>query len=100
MELPGIEPDTKIALTSGNAGSEYAKRRESTQKTCGYAKGVDCINTTKRLYFEAKTISWAHPRREPSPAFDHAGLNYADAVYMYRAAVVDWRPRLLWELAD
>ena len=26
--------------------------------------------------------------------------SYADAVYMYRAAVVDWRPRLLWELAD
>ena len=26
--------------------------------------------------------------------------SYADAVYMYRAAVVDWRSRLLWELAD
>jgi hypothetical protein len=23
VELPGIEPATKIALTSGNAGSEY-----------------------------------------------------------------------------
>jgi len=32
VELPGIEPASKIALTCGNAVTEYAKRRESTGK--------------------------------------------------------------------
>ena len=44
VELPGIEPDTQIALTYGNAEiatRDYAKRH---QTTCGYAKGVDAIN--------------------------------------------------------
>ena len=31
VELPGIEPVTKIALSCGNAELEYAKRRESTR---------------------------------------------------------------------
>jgi hypothetical protein len=41
VELPGIEPFQEIALTCGNAGFEYAKRRELT---CGYAEPVDGIN--------------------------------------------------------
>ena len=50
VELPGIEPATKIALSCGNAGTErktrkYVKRRKTT---CGYAKGVDGINMTGR----------------------------------------------------
>jgi hypothetical protein len=31
VELPGIEPVAKIALTWGNAGFRYARRRESTR---------------------------------------------------------------------
>jgi len=31
VELPGIEPTTEIALSSGNAGFRYVKRRESTR---------------------------------------------------------------------
>jgi len=41
MELPGIETGTKISLTCGNAGLDYAKRREST--------GNDLRNTRKVL---------------------------------------------------
>ena len=41
VDLPGIEPDTQIALTYGNAEIGYAKRH---QTTCGYAKGVDAIS--------------------------------------------------------
>ena len=35
VELPGIEPGPEIALTCGNAESEYQKRRESTRKYLG-----------------------------------------------------------------
>jgi hypothetical protein len=41
VELPGIEPGAKIALSWENAESDYANRREMT---CGYAKSVDGIN--------------------------------------------------------
>jgi hypothetical protein len=46
VELPGIEPATKIVLTCGNAESDDAKRRE---KTCRDAKGVDGVNTPQQL---------------------------------------------------
>ena len=49
VELPGIEPAPKMAVTCGNAGLGYAKVREMT---CGYAKRVDDINT-----------ACGHPRR-------------------------------------
>jgi hypothetical protein len=42
VELPGIEPATEIALTWVDVEFDYAKRRETT---CGYAKGVDGVNT-------------------------------------------------------
>ena len=44
VELPGIEPATKVALTCGNtvpATRNYAKLREMTW---GDAKGVDDVN--------------------------------------------------------
>jgi hypothetical protein len=47
VELPGIEPGPKIRLNSGNADlptRNDAKRREMT---CGYAEGVDGINTAR-----------------------------------------------------
>ncbi|MDT5168498.1 MAG: hypothetical protein QOD02_1825 [Mycobacterium sp.] len=31
VELPGIEPGSKIRLTCGNDGIEYAKRRQTTR---------------------------------------------------------------------
>ena len=42
VELPGIEPATKIALNCGNSRIDYPKRREMA---CGYANSVDGINT-------------------------------------------------------
>jgi hypothetical protein len=71
VELPGIEPATEIALTCESARFQYAKRRENKacrksgspgatcsvsaafsvhdakvrETTCGYAKGVDGVNT-------------------------------------------------------
>jgi hypothetical protein len=42
VELPGIEPVTETNVTCGNAETNYAKLRETT---CGYAKGVDGVNT-------------------------------------------------------
>ncbi len=47
VELPGIEPATEIPLTWTNTESKYAKRREMT---CGYASGVDGINSTVPLF--------------------------------------------------
>ena len=47
MELPGIEPVTKIGLTCSMpklTTRKYAKRREMTWE---YAKGVDGINTAR-----------------------------------------------------
>src|SRR6478609_4618274 len=45
VELPGIEPATEIALSCGNAEFDDAKQRKQREMTCGYAKGVDGINT-------------------------------------------------------
>jgi hypothetical protein len=42
VELPGIEPIPKIDLSWDNSGIDDAKQRETT---CGYAEGVDGINT-------------------------------------------------------
>jgi hypothetical protein len=47
VELPGIEPDTQIAVTCGNTEIGYAGLRETTQTTCGYAKAVDAINSQR-----------------------------------------------------
>jgi hypothetical protein len=44
VELPGIEPGSKIRLTCGSDEIEYAKRRETT---CGYAEAVDGINADR-----------------------------------------------------
>ena len=41
VELPGFEPAAENAVTCGDAGSDYAKARETT---CGYARGVDGVN--------------------------------------------------------
>jgi hypothetical protein len=35
-----------MVLTCGNAEFDYAKRRETTSIACGYANGVDGINTS------------------------------------------------------
>jgi hypothetical protein len=44
VELPGIEPVPKNSLTCGNTGFDDSKRR---RVTCGYAEGVDGINTPR-----------------------------------------------------
>jgi len=44
VELPGIEPGSKIDLSWDNSGIDDAKRREMT---CGYAEGVDGINIAR-----------------------------------------------------
>jgi hypothetical protein len=49
VELPGIEPVAKMALSWENTGFDDAKRHEITSiDTCGYAEGVDGINTPLR----------------------------------------------------
>jgi hypothetical protein len=45
VEPPGIEPSPKIALTCRDTEIEYALRRVTTPMTCGYAEGVDGINS-------------------------------------------------------
>jgi hypothetical protein len=53
VELPGIEPSVKVAadlrkrwIAIRETTRKHVKRRETT---CGYAKGVDDINTLLRL---------------------------------------------------
>ena len=47
VELPGIEPGTKIVLTCRDAEIDYANDAKIREKTCVYAKGVDGVNTTR-----------------------------------------------------
>jgi hypothetical protein len=44
VELPGIEPGPKIALSWENPGFEDTKRREIPGTTGLYVKGVDGVN--------------------------------------------------------
>jgi hypothetical protein len=60
VELPGIEPVAKCALTCGNVEVDYAKRR---QTTCGYAGSVDGINSAPQ--------SLSVPQTMPSPTTLH-----------------------------
>ena len=45
MELPGIEPAPKMTLTCGMLKSTTRTDAKVREMTCGYAKGVDGINT-------------------------------------------------------
>jgi hypothetical protein len=47
VELPGIEPGGKRALTRGDADLATRNNAKVRETTCGYARGVDGVNTTK-----------------------------------------------------
>ena len=49
MELPEIEPDAEITLNCGNTEFDDARRQKAPEMTCGYAKGVDDINTQSAM---------------------------------------------------
>lgn len=47
MELPEIEPAPKGLVSCRNVEFDYAKRRERRGMICGYARGVDGVNTPR-----------------------------------------------------
>jgi hypothetical protein len=55
VELPGIEPAPEIAMSCGNAESDYAKQRQPTRNDRGCASGVDGIYIPKHLEFDSQT---------------------------------------------
>ena len=55
VELPGIEPATKMTLTCGDAESEYAKQREKYAKTPADTRRV-LMATTRRNHLPAGAL--------------------------------------------
>jgi hypothetical protein len=45
VELPGIEPVIETNVTCGNAKLTTRNNAKLRETTCGYAKGVDGVNT-------------------------------------------------------
>jgi hypothetical protein len=75
VELQRIEPATEIALTCRNSESEDSKGREST---CGYAKGVDGVNT------HAASVAAALNRHRPSDARRDQSVYFSPLVVGHR----------------
>ena len=63
MDFEKSDPPSEIALSCGNAESGYAKRRER-ETTCGYAKGVDDINT---LHLSPRAVICLPRIAKPAP---------------------------------